>query len=72
MSDSLADLIRLMAEGPERCTLCRKPFGHHVSIYSGVANNGAIAIVGDCCIGRMKAVYGIGLTDRTTKEPLDA
>lgn len=57
MSDPLDDLMRLMAEGPERCTLCRQPFAHHVSIYGGVAKNGAIAIVGDCCIDRMRDVY---------------
>jgi hypothetical protein len=66
------DVMRLIAEGPERCTLCRKPFAHHVSIYCGVAKNGAVAIVGDCCIDRMNDIYGVGLTDRTTKEPLDA
>jgi hypothetical protein len=66
------DLLRLMAEGPERCTLCRKPFAHHVSIYCGVAKNGAVAIVGNCCVDQMKDVYGVGLTDRRYKEPLDA
>jgi hypothetical protein len=72
MSDSVDDLVRLIIEGPERCTLCRKPFAHHVSIYCGVASNDAIAIVGDCCIDQMRDVYGVGLTDRSSKEPLDA
>jgi hypothetical protein len=66
------ELMRLIAEAPEKCLLCRKPFGHRVSIYAGTANNGALAIVGDCCIDEMKSVYGVGITDRTSPEPMDA
>jgi hypothetical protein len=65
-------LLELVAEAPEKCGLCRKPFGHRVSIYAGVANNGALAIVGDCCIDEMRDVFGVGVTERSVKEVLDA
>jgi hypothetical protein len=74
MRDCRDDLMRLIAEGSERCVLCRKPFGNNVSIYSGVADNGAIAVVGDCCIDRMKEVHAIGVTEKHAdfEERIDA
>jgi hypothetical protein len=61
-----ADIERLAAEGSERCSLCRKPFDHNVALYAGVADHDAIAVVGDCCVHRMKAVYAVGASVKRT------
>jgi hypothetical protein len=68
------DLLRLIREGSERCTLCRKPFGHNALTYACVVDSGEIAIIGDCCADRMKKVCGIGVTARRAgyEGPLDA
>jgi hypothetical protein len=72
--DSLVrrDIVKLIAEGDERCLLCRKPFDHNVSMYAGVADNGAIAVVGDCCVDRMKWIYATGLTQYANRIRSDA
>jgi hypothetical protein len=68
----LNDLMRLISEGSERCSLCRRPFKHRNVLYGGVASSGAVAVVGECCVHRMKEVCGIAIANYGAKAPLDA
>jgi hypothetical protein len=54
-------LRRFLAAGPELCSLCHEPFGHNVRTYSGVAGDGALACVGECCAHHLERIYCAGV-----------
>jgi hypothetical protein len=54
-------LKRFLAAGPELCSLCHEPFGHNVRTYSGVAGDGALACVGECCAHHLERIYYAGV-----------
>jgi hypothetical protein len=51
----------LVKEDGDSCSICGVAFRHKSQTYAGEVVGGGVAVVGPCCLGRMRVVVGVGI-----------
>lgn len=54
-------ITELMKEDGDRCSACKTPFPHNSRTFGGVTEGGNVALVGECCHSKLKAVVLSGV-----------
>jgi hypothetical protein len=63
------DQVRKIIEADgDRCSVCGEEFPHKSQTYAGELKGGRAAVVGSCCLGKMKAIIGTGIYLKPVKE----
>jgi hypothetical protein len=52
---------KLINEDGDSCSVCGKAFPHVSETYYGEVEGGGVAVVGSCCVGKLKTIVGAGL-----------
>jgi hypothetical protein len=47
--------------GNDNCSICGKPFIHNRKNYGGITSAGKFALVGDCCLSKLKGINSMGV-----------
>jgi hypothetical protein len=55
------ELVKLIETDGDNCSICRTPFQHNSRTYGGISANGSVAVVADCCLGKINQLYTSGV-----------
>ena len=55
------DLRKIIEADGDSCSVCGLAFPHKGKTYGGATVDGEAAIVGECCVGKMKEIVGAGI-----------
>jgi hypothetical protein len=47
---------KIMEDDGDRCSICKKSFGHNIKTFGGVTGGGVPALAGECCRTKVKEV----------------
>jgi hypothetical protein len=42
------------------CSICGSPLKHNIPTATGFDANGAVALAGECCAGKLTQIFGLG------------
>ena len=55
------EIRKVIEQDGDHCSLCRAPLVHNCKTFYGVAFNGAVVCVGECCVGQLQTILASGV-----------
>jgi hypothetical protein len=57
----MQQLETIMANDGDHCSLCHAPFKANEGTYGGISQTGVVALVGDCCLDKLREAHTFGI-----------